>query len=468
MSDIFLFHRDLRITDNTTLISQLKNIKKSIIPIFIFTPEQIDPKKNKYFSNNSVQFLIESLLELDSEIKKKGGKLYFFKGKTMTILNKIHKLIQINSIGYNIDYTPYARKRDDEIKKWCDSKQIKVFAKEDYALYDFLDGQTKNKTGKPYLVYTPFFNNVSKNLKVRSIDSFSTFKFKIENKLDSFTFQKINSFYTPNPNINVHGGRRNSLKILNNLDKFKNYNNCRNFLTYQTTFLSAYLHYTTCSIREVYFKIIQKLGNSSGLIRELVFRDFYMNIVFFFPHTLEGQIKGKNKSFQKKFDKIPWTNSLFTKWCEAKTGFPIVDAAMIQMKTTGFMHNRCRMIVSNFLVKDLHVDWKLGEQYFATQLEDYDPINNSSGWQWSTGNGTDAQPWFRIFNPWTQQKNYDKDCQYIKHWIPQLKDIPPSDIHKWCDENIRKKYPSVKYPAPIVNHNQERQKTLEIFKKHLS
>jgi len=126
------------------------------------------------------------------------------------------------------------------------------------------------------------------------------------------------------------------------------------------------------------------------------------------------------------------------------------------------------MIVSNFLVKDLHVDWKLGEQYFATQLEDYDPINNSSGWQWSTGNGTDAQPWFRIFNPWTQQKNYDKDCQYIKHWIPQLKDVPSSDIHKWCDENIRKKYPSVKYPAPIVNHNQERQKTLEIFKKHLS
>lgn len=468
MSHIFLFHRDLRIVDNTSLISQLKSIKKPIIPIFIFTPEQINPKTNKYFSNNSVQFMIESLLELESEIHKKGGKLYFFKGKTMTILKKINKLIPINSIGYNIDYTPYARKRDDEIKKWCEINKIEIFVKEDYALYDFIDGQTKNKSGKPYLVYTPFLNNVSKNLKVRPVDSFSSFKFQIEKKLDSFTFKKLNTLYTPNPHINVHGGRSNSLKIINNLGKFKNYSKCRNFLTYKTTFLSAYLHYTTCSIREVYFKIIKDLGISSGLVRELVFRDFYMNIIYFFPQTLEGQIKGKNKSFQKKFDSIPWVNTLFTKWCEAKTGFPIVDAAMMQMKTTGFMHNRCRMIVSNFLVKDLHVDWKLGEQYFATQLEDYDPINNSSGWQWSTGNGTDAQPWFRIFNPWTQQKNYDKDCEYIKHWIPELKNVSPNDIHKWYDETIRNKYPSIKYPTPIVNHDEERKKTLEIFKKHLS
>lgn len=467
MAHIFLFHRDLRIVDNTTLISQLKSIDKPIIPIFIFTPEQISPNKNKYFSNNSVQFMIESLIDLEKEINKKNGKLYFFKGNTITILKKIHKLIKIESIGYNIDYTPYARNRDDKIKKWCDSNKIDIFTKEDYALYDFIDGQTQNKSKKPYLVYTPFFNNVSKNLKVRSVNSFCSFKFRVEDKLNSFTFKKLNSLYIPNPNINVNGGRSHCLTILNNISNFTDYNKCRNLLTYKTTFLSAYLHYTTCSIREVYFKIKKDLGISSGLIRELIFRDFYMNIVYFFPHTLQGQIKGKNKSFQKHFDVIPWTNTLFNKWCEAKTGFPIVDAAMIQMKTTGFMHNRCRMIVSNFLVKDLHVDWRLGEQYFATQLEDYDPINNSSGWQWSTGNGTDAQPWFRIFNPWTQQKDYDKHCTYIKQWLPQLKDVQPNDIHKWYDENTRQNYSSIDYPPPIVKHDIERKKTLEIFKKYL-
>jgi len=195
-----------------------------------------------------------------------------------------------------------------------------------------------------------------------------------------------------------------------------------------------------------------------------------MNIIYYFPRTLEGQIKkGKNKSFRKEYDSISWkkNSSLFKRWKEGKTGFPVVDAGMRQMNKTGYMHNRCRMIVSNFLVKDLHLDWRVGEQYFAQTLEDYDPINNSSGWQWSTGNGTDAQPYFRIFNPWIQQEDYDLDCKYIKEWIPELESVPSKDIHQWYKEEIRKKYSSISYPSPIVHHDTERKKTLEIYKEGL-
>lgn len=236
-------------------------------------------------------------------------------------------------------------------------------------------------------------------------------------------------------------------------------------LTYQTTQLSAYLHFTPVSIREVN----QKFKSNQGIFRELIFRDFYMNIVHYFPQVLEGQIKGKNKSFRKEYDSIKWKPMAinFKKWCNGNTGFPVVDAAMRQMNKSGYMHNRCRMIVSNFLVKDLHIDWRKGEQYFATKLEDYDPINNSSGWQWSTGNGTDAQPYFRIFNPWSQQAEYDPQCKYIKKWIPELENVHDKDIHKWFDPTIRNKYPKIQYPSPIINHDEERRITLEIYKNAL-
>jgi deoxyribodipyrimidine photo-lyase len=470
MTHLFLFHRDLRIHDNTSLLHQLQTTKQKITPIFIFTPEQIEPSKNKYFSNNSVQFLIETLQELYKIIQKNNGELYFFYGDTIKVLSQIHQSLNVNSIAYNVDYTPYARKRDEQIRLFCKKNNILQYCHEDYPLYDFLNGQTlKSNDKKPYLVYTPFMKFVSTKLKVRPVNRFNKFSFQKNERIKkistSFDVKKLTTFYQENPSINVKGGRSEGLKILAKANTFKNYEKCRNNLSYDTTKLSAYLHYTPISIREVY----EKFKSNQGIFRELIFRDFYMNIVYYFPHVLEGQVKGKNKSFRREYDSIIWkgTKSNFKKWCEGSTGFPVVDAGMRQMNQTGYMHNRCRMIVSNFLVKDLHVDWHLGEQYFATGLEDYDPINNSSGWQWSTGNGTDAQPYFRIFNPWTQQKDYDSKCEYIKTWIPELESVSASDIQKWYDPNIRKKYPTVTYPAPIVNHDEERKITLEMYKKAL-
>jgi deoxyribodipyrimidine photo-lyase len=269
----------------------------------------------------------------------------------------------------------------------------------------------------------------------------------------------------------VQGGRTNSLKILKNLDNFKDYSKKRDILTYKTTFLGASLHFTTVSIREVYHKMVNVLGKSSGLIRELVFRDFYMNIIHNFPNVLKGQIKGINQSYKEEYDNITWSynKTNFNKWCEGLTGFPVIDASQRQMNVSGYMHNRCRMITSSFLTKGLHIDWRWGEKYFATKLVDYDPMSNSGGWQWSSGGGSDSQPYFRIFNPWTQTQKFDPECEYIKKWIPELKDVPNKDILNWFNPDIHEKWLNlgIKYYKPIVEHDEERKETLKIYKKAL-
>ncbi len=489
--NIFLFHRDLRLVDNTTLIHQLKETKELTTPIFIFPPEQIDKKKNKYFSNNSVKFMIECLHELSDDIKDKGGKIYFFKGDTIKVLNEINKQIKISSIGFNIDYTPYAKFRDNQIREFCKENNIKCYEKEDYVLYDIIDGTTLKQNGEPYLVFTPFYKFCMNNLNVRPIDKFNKFKFKKVNFENKYLIdeKEIDNFYEENDNVNllaplVRGGRDNGLKILSRLDNFKDYEKCRDILTYKTTFLSAYNKFTPISIREVYFKMVSSLGKSSGLVRELHWRDFYLNIVYYFPHILQGQVKGlqgqvkgKNKSLKEEYDKIKWSynKNNFEKWCNGETGFPIIDSAMRQLNQSGYMHNRMRMVVSSFLTKDLHIDWLLGEQYFATKLVDYEPTMNNQGWQWSTGNGADPQPYFRIFNPWTQAIKYDPDCEYIKKWLPELKDVDNKDILSWDKKEVRDKWllPAnglklkIKYFHPIVEHDEERLKTLEIYKKAL-
>ena len=473
--NIFLFHRDLRIQDNIGLISQLKELKVGILPIFIFSQEQIEEEKNKYFSHNTVQFMIESLHELSEDIKSYKGKLYFFKGDTIEVLKKINKKIGIESISYNIDYTPYARKRDKDIREWCEEEEINCLEKEDYVLYDILDGQTKKADGTPYLVFTPFRNHCYTNLKVNQINKFKKYSFEKNKKLEKIKYyineDVLDNFYEKNLKINVNGGRKLGLSILKNIKKFNDYSTERDTMTYKTTFLGAYLKFGSISIREAYFAIGQKLGFKSGLINELHWRDFYANIIYEFPRVLQGQLKGDNKSFKENYDKVKWSydKNLFEKWCDGETGYPVVDAAMKQLNETGYMHNRCRMIVASFLTKDLHIDWRWGEKYFATKLIDYDPMSNSGGWQWSTGNGTDAQPYFRIFNPWTQTEKFDPECEYIKKYIPELKNVPNKDILNWFKLEVNEKWlkQGINYFKPIVEHDEERKKTLELYKKAL-
>uniref|UniRef100_A0A6C0I241 Photolyase/cryptochrome alpha/beta domain-containing protein n=1 Tax=viral metagenome TaxID=1070528 RepID=A0A6C0I241_9ZZZZ len=495
--NIFIFNRGLRLYDNTTLIHQTKEMG-AISPIFIFTPEQIGNGSNgsnggnKYFSNNSVQFMIESLHELAKEIQSRGGKLYFFKGDNIDILKSILRDNKIASIGMNFDYTPYARKRANAVSKFCKDNKIVFFEKEDYLLHPILNNETMKKDGTPYLVFTPFKKYCIKELKIPPADTFNKFIFaSLKSNKHTIMSSDLSKFYKTNPNINVNGGRQNGLKILKNLKNFSTYQKSRDMLTYNTTFLSAHNHYMTLSIREEYWAVVDKLGKHSGIISELYWREFYTNIVFRFPYVLQRQITNKpNMEFRKKYAKIklpPFNKKWFDAWCKGTTGFPIVDAAMRQMNLTGFMHNRCRMITMSFLIKFMHIDWRKGEQYFATKLVDYDAMMNNSGVQWTASCGTDAMPYFRFFNPWTQQKTYDPKCIYIKKYIKELQDVDPAIIHKWDTlfeafgkdgekgkdgkEGLKGLAPNKEglkglapYPPPILDHSKERLIALKIYK----
>jgi len=388
------------------------------------------------------------------------------------VLKAIHRKEGIESIGSNTDYSPYAKKRSEEIQKFCKKEGIEFYEKEDHVLYDILGGQTNKKDNSPYVVFTAYKNHCFKDLKVREVDGFKSFKFqKMENNKYVIDEKHIDDFYEDNPDINVHGGRKNGLKILKNIDDFKDYSKKRDTLTYKTTFLGAYNKFGPVSIREVYWAMEKKLGKHSGLINELLWRDYYMMITHNFPYVLKGQISGKNISYKKEYDNIKWSNNKkwFEAWCEGTTGFPVVDASMKQLNTIAYLHNRCRMIVASFLTKDMHIHFTQGEKYFATKLVDYDPMSNNGGFQWCASSGTDAQPYFRIFNPWTQQEKFDKDCEYIKKWLPELKDVPAKDIHNWYKPEVHEKWlnQGVKYYKPILDHDEERKVTLKLYKEGL-
>jgi len=460
--NIFLHHKDLRYQDNTTLNLMSKELK-DIIPIFIFPPEQIDLKKNKYFSHNFVQFMCESLIELKKDYLKKNGKLNFYKGDTLDVLKDIHKKYKIENIGFNVDYSPYAKKRDISIINWAKKENINIYNEEDILLQNLLEGDTKSKnSGDPYKVFTPFMKYLRSTYDVRNI---SKKKPSLINK-SIITKYSINDkdlklFYQQNDNLNVKSGRHEAKKKLKLIKKQQEYDEMRNCLTYKTTHLSAYTNLGLLSIREIYHYCLEKLGKDNGIINELYWRDFYYNIIYFYPQVV-------GNSFKEKYDNIKWRNDKkeFQSWCEAKTGFPIVDACMRQMNTTGYMHNRGRMIVASFLTKDLLIDWRWGEKYFATQLQDYSISANNGGWQWTAGTGTDSQPYFRIFNPWSQSKSYDPNCEYIKKWIPELEDVNNKDIHEW--DKKYKDYKNIKYPEPIVDHKKERLNTLKVYKKYIN
>ena len=455
--NLFIHHRDLRINDNTTL-----NKMEDITPIFIFTPQQIDKTKNKYFSNCLVQFMCDSLIELNDEYKQHNTKMNFYYGDTLDVIQEIHKKYEIHSIGFNADYSPFAKKRDNEIKKWATNNNIEIFCEEDMLLVPILTGNTLKKNSEdPYVKFTPFKNYLKSNYEVEKIKN-KRLTLKNANLKTKYSINTkyFKNFYEIQENVNVDGGRKEALKKLNSIKEQNDYNKLRNFMSYETTNISAYINLGLISIREFYYKIIEKLGKKNNLIDELYWRDFYYNILYFFPYVV-------GNSFNEKYDKIKWNNNitLFKKWCNGETGFPIVDACMRQLNETGYMHNRGRMIVASFLTKDLLIDWRWGEKYFARHLLDYNISANNGGWQWASGSGTDAQPYFRIFNPWTQSKTYDKDCIYIKKWIPELKDVDNNDIHNWFKSF--EKYNNISYPEPIINHDEERLNTLKAYKKYL-
>jgi deoxyribodipyrimidine photo-lyase len=445
MKTLFIFRRDLRTYDNTAL-NMVKNKypKSEILPIFIFNKKQIDENENKYYSKNAAQFLFESLDELDF-------MNYYYTDNEINILDQLYKKFKFDVISYNKDYTPYAKKRDNEINLWARNKKIEIITAEDYTLHNIGEIMKDNK--EPYLKFTPFYKK-SILKKPRSLITNKTFNFIKDDK--SLLLSSLNSIRpTVNKFILVNGGRKNALIILQKLKsgKFNNYDNERDYpFLDKTTKLSAYIKFGCLSIREIYYI----LPITHGIIRELYWHDFYAIITNYFPYVLNGQ------SFIKKYQNIKWNNNndLLEKWKNGLTGFPLIDAAMRQLKISGWMHNRCRMVVASFLVKNLLIDWRKGEEHFAKSLVDYDPSSNNGGWQWCASTGTDSQPYFRIFSPTLQMKKFDKDCEYIKKWIPELKNISNKIILNW----ETKQYTNINYPKPIIDTKETSKLFIKTFK----
>ena len=452
---LHIFRRDLRLPDNTALNAALHS-SEEVLTCFIFNDAQIGAHKHR--SANGLAFMIESLEELAAEIKERGGRLLFLHGDHADVVEQLIESAKIDAVFFNRDYTPFSRKRDEQIAKVCEKHRVSCHQFSDALLCE--PSEFGKDDGKPYTVYTPFFKKAATR-EVSAPEPLA--KGKLAAARPPLTTVEPRAFW---PEVSAPqrvsvGGRQEALRILKGIKNYTKYEDERNLPALKgTTLLAPHNKFGTVSIREVYSEIREHLGASHTLIRELYWRDFFTHIAWHFPHVF-------GHAFHRHYDAIEWSKDMkrFDAWAEGRTGFPIVDAGMRELVTTGFMHNRVRMIVASFLVKDLHLSWRWGESFFARHLTDYDPAVNNGSWQWAASTGCDAQPYFRIFNPWLQQKRFDPDCIYIKRWIPELKNLSPKAIHSLGDDEASR--PSG-YPAPIVEHSLQKILAEEMFKECLA
>ncbi|MGZ4976579.1 MAG: cryptochrome/photolyase family protein [Methylobacter sp.] len=443
-TSLFIFRRDLRLQDNTALLEALR-LSAQVIPCFIFDPRQIEP--HPYRSKPGLHFMLQSIRDLQRQLQDVGARLMLYHALPDQIVKCLHEQQGIQAVFINRDYTPFSRQRDDELA--AVSKQLGI------ALHTFPDSllnepeQAVKIDNTPYKVFTAFYNNAGQ-IPVALPQVLVKHNFLAADA--EFTIEQLG---LEPAEYAIKGGRHQSQAILDKLGGLADYQNTRDFPALDATGkLSAHLKFGTCSVREVFYAITEQLGSEHPLIRQLYWRDFFTHIAYHFPQVF-------GHAFLEKFDGLQWDNNpdYFQAWCDGKTGFPIVDAGMRELNATGAMHNRVRMITASFLVKDLHIDWRWGERYFAQHLVDYDPCVNNGNWQWAASTGCDAQPYFRIFNPWLQQLKFDRDCRYIYRWLPELQAFPPETIHRWD-----KKHSACSYPGPIIDHGRESQLSKARFK----
>lgn len=452
MVNLFIFHNDLRLQDNTGLEAACRD--GVTVPIFIFTPKQVT--NNSYKSDRAVKFMCECLELLDSDLKSKGSKLFIFYGNTYSIIKKICEKIDVEGIYFNENYTPFAMSRDEQLKKLPN-----VFGFHDYSLWEM----GSSRDGDVYKKYTPYFNKVNRK-SVRKPSKYSCNNFVKSSFRIAGTISNMRRFYKNTNYEYFLPGRKEGVKTLNNISK--NYGKIRDVLSKNTTMMSAHIKFGTISIREVYDRVLK--NGDSDLKKQIIWREFYMNILWKFPYVVMGnnpqkRVAKNNKNFKPLYSKVglkSGTGGLFKKWASGQTGFPIVDACMRELNETGYLHNRGRLIVANFLIKLMGWHWMEGEKYFATHLVDYDIANNNGGWQYVAGSGTDSQPYYRIMNPARQNEKFDADCEYVKTWVPELSDVDPKHIYDWAD--YRDEY-NVKYPKPILDYISSKEK---IYKKYKS
>lgn len=471
MFGVFIFRRDLRIHDNKPLLDIFKKCSK-ILPIFIFDPYQVDDNKtnSNYRSVNSIQFMLDCLDNLNKELN---NKLKIFYGKPLDILKKINKQKTIDVISFNDDFSYYSQKRDNEIKEWCKKEDIEILTYEhDNVIVDY--DKVLTNDGEVYKVFSSYYKKAVK-MKANPVFNGKISKNIILSK--SFSFDKklkdMRKKLIKKPNNNlIKGGRDEANKILSKIGLFQYYNTERDLLNCDTTRLSAYLKFGCVSIREVYKKFNQKLNKKNDLTKQLYWRSHYFVLARY------ENFKAKYGHIEDKFKKVKWDNNskLGKLMWSGKTGFPIIDAGVRELNETGFMHNRARLLVANFCVKILHISpfgnkWS-GQEYFSRMLIDCCYANNYGNWMWILG-PYDASGYRygkkntfsgRIFRDIVNFKKWDKELEYVRKWIPELKDVPDKDIINWNKNYKLSKY-SKTYLKPIVDFDKQIEKWYKLTKK---
>ena len=438
MSEIslFWFRRDLRLQDNAGLYHALKS-GLPVLPLFIFDKNILDKLEDK--NDARVSFIHEQIRQLSADLKQLGSSLIVKYGDPETIWTELLQEYEIKAVFTNRDYESYGIERDKSISILLYSIGANFHTFKDQVIFE--QKEIVKKDGLPYTVFTPYSRRWKEMLQSKTMggELFYLKSYPTEKYFDNFYKTAV----FPIPSLDEMGFEQTEIPMPSNevaQGIIRNYDKNRNFPSIAgTSKLGIHFRFGTISIRE---KARKAMPLNETFLNELIWRDFYAQILANFPQV-------EKASFRPQYDLIEWRNDEkeFQAWCEGRTGYPMVDAGMRELNATGFMHNRVRMVVASFLVKHLLVDWRWGEAYFAQKLLDFDLASNNGGWQWAAGCGTDAAPYFRIFNPESQAEKFDKEQKYIRKWV--------------------KEFGTAAYPKPIVEHKYARDRCLEVFKRAL-
>ena len=465
------FRRDLRDFDHAALYHALKG-SQAVYCAFIFDTDILDKLTN--MADRRVEFIWESVRELKTALQANGGDLIIQHGKAVKLIPALALQLNIHAVFTNRDYEPNAVARDAEVATELAKNNIDFHDFKDHVMFE--KDEVLSLAGKPYSVFTPY-----KNAHLKKLDDFYLKPYPVDNYIQSLAkirpsemisledlgFARTNLAAMRLP-TGMGGGKQLFEDFENRIDRYKD---ARDFPAIKgVSYLSVHLRFGTVSVRHLARTACNMTGNGSETwLNELIWRDFYVQILHHNPQVAAG------KAYKADFEHLQFPNNekLFKAWCEGMTGYPLVDAAMRQINSTGFMHNRLRMVAASFLVKDLLIDWRWGERYFATHLIDFDLSANNGGWQWAASTGCDAQPWFRIFNPVTQSEKFDASGKFIRKYVPELGSCSDKEIHApWQIPPLQQQSIGMiigkDYPAPIVEHAAQRALALDLYKNAIT
>ena len=465
-SALIWFRRDLRLNDNTALSAALQAAHR-VHCVFVFDTDILDALPDR--TDRRVEFIHGSVAVMKADLEARGGGVHVLHGSARQAIPELAARLGVDAVFAARDYEPFARERDEAVNQSLAADGRTLHLVKDQVIFD--TDEVLTAAGKPFHVFTPYkrawLSRVdAAALAVHPVD-------ELQHKLAAEGPQAMPSLVdlgfeaTNLLGLGIVPGEAGArLRWQDFQGRMDRYREARDTPAVKgPSYLSIHLRFGTISVRELArFALDQGGEGATTWLSELIWREFYQMLLWHYPETTAH-------AFQAKFDALPWPNppGHFEAWCQARTGYPIVDAAMRQLNQTGYMHNRLRMIAASFLVKDLHVDWRWGERYFAETLLDYDQAANVGGWQWSAGVGTDAQPWFRIFNPVTQSERFDPEGKFIRRYVPELEAVSDKFLHApWkMAAGEQERYGVVigrDYPLPIVDHGQAREVTLALFK----